>query len=149
LLAWRSWGIDVAKVGQELGGELGSGQLGDTRRRDLLQDPGGLSCGDLLRVTAGDQVAQHRVQPAGNLVASPAQVTVPLGPHLQHRRVVIGAHLAPGCRPQCRDRERQGIVRVVLIGVAGLQQPYPRRQLRLHIQHPLARGDQLLGQQPP
>jgi hypothetical protein len=58
-------GVEVAQVGQELSGELGAG-LGDgTGRRDPLQDPGSLSCGDLLRATAGDQVAQHGVQPAG------------------------------------------------------------------------------------
>jgi hypothetical protein len=36
---------------------------------------------------------------------------------------------------------------VVLVGVPGLQQPHPRRQLRVHIQDPLASSDQLLGEQ--
>ena len=73
---------------------------------------------------------------------------MPFGPHLQHRRVVIGGHLAAGPGPQRRDRHRQGIVRIVLIRVTSLQQPHPAGQLRLHVQHPLARRDQLLGQQP-
>jgi hypothetical protein len=32
-------------------------------------------------VAAGDQVAEHGVQPAGDLVTQPGQVAVPLGPH--------------------------------------------------------------------
>jgi hypothetical protein len=96
-------------------------------------------------MAAGDQVAEHGVQPAGDLVTQPGQVPVTLGPHLQHRRVVLGGHLAAGPGPQRRDRHVQGIVRVVLIRVASLQQPHPRRQLRLHIQDPLTGGDKLLG----
>ena len=88
------------------------------------------------------------MQPAGDLVTQPGQVPVPLGPHLQHRRVVLGDHLAAGPGPQRRDRHRQGVVRVVLVRVTGLQQPHPGRQLRLNVQDPLAGGDELLGQQP-
>ena len=61
-----------------------------------------------------------------------------------HRRSPLAA-----LGPQRRDRHRPGIVRVGLVRVAGLQQPDPGSQLGLHIQHPLAGGDQLLGQQPP
>ena len=70
-----------------------------------------------------------------------------LGPHFQHRRMVLAGHLAAGPGPQRRDRRGQGIVRVVLIGIASLQQPHPGRQLRLHVQDPLTGGDELLGQQ--
>ena len=56
----------------------------------------GVNCGDPLGHAAGDQLAQHRVQPAGHLGPGPAQVPVALGPHLQHRRVIIGADLAAG-----------------------------------------------------
>jgi hypothetical protein len=141
-------GIEAAHVLEELGGELGAGQRYRAGRRDLLQDRRGLACGDLLVVAAGDQVAEHGVEPAGDLVAGPGQVPVPLGPHLQHHRVVIGGHLPDSPGAQRRDRHRQGVVRVVLVRVASLQRPHPGHQLRLHVQHPLARRDQLLGQQP-
>ena len=62
-------GIQAAHIFEELGGELGAGDGDGTGRRGLLQDPGGLSCGDLFRVTAGDQVAEHGMEPAGDLVA--------------------------------------------------------------------------------
>ena len=76
---------------------------------------------------------QHRVQPAAGLVTGPGQVTVPFGPDLQHHRVVLGDHRTPGLRPQRRDRHRVGVIRVVLAGVPGLQQPHPGGQLRRHI----------------
>ena len=60
-------GVQAAQVGQELAGELGASPGHGTGRRGLLQEPGSLSCGDLLRVTAWGQIAQHRVQPAGSL----------------------------------------------------------------------------------
>jgi hypothetical protein len=61
---------------------------------------------------------------------------------LTHRRVVIGG---PGAGPgtQRRDRHWQGIIRIVLICVTGLQQAHPAGELRLHVQRPLVRRDQL------
>jgi hypothetical protein len=55
-----------------------------------------MSCSYLLGNTTGDQLAQDRVQPAGHLIAGPAQITVALGPHLEHRRVIIGHDRAAG-----------------------------------------------------
>lgn len=55
--------VEVTQVGEELGGELGPGQRDGTGRVSLLQDPGGLSCLDLLRVAARDQVAEYGVDP--------------------------------------------------------------------------------------
>src|SRR5262249_2149081 len=43
---------------------------------------------------------QHRVQPAGGLVARAGQIAVPLGPHLQHHGMIVGQHWAPGRGPQ-------------------------------------------------
>jgi hypothetical protein len=108
-----------------------------------------VSCGDLLGHAAGHQLAQHGVEPARNLVLRPAQVPVPPRPYPQHRRVIIGCHRAAGPGAQRRDGNRQGVVRVVLVTGAGGQQPDPGAQLGLHVQHPLADSDQLLGQQVP
>ena len=47
-------GIQVAHVLEELSGELGAGQFDGTGRGDLPEDPGGLSCGDLLGGAARD-----------------------------------------------------------------------------------------------
>jgi hypothetical protein len=126
-------GIDAAQVLQERRGELPAGRLHRPFRPDRLQHPGGASCGDHLGHTTGDQLAQHRMQPADDLGAGAAQVTVPFGPDLQHRRVIIGPHPPDTGRPQRRDRHRPGIVRVVLVHVPGGQQPDPRAEFGLHI----------------
>jgi hypothetical protein len=82
--------VDAAQVSQELLGQHPAGHPGRAARFGPVQDPGGPARGDALVGAAGDQVAEHRVQPAHDLVAGPAQVAVPLGPDLQHGRVVIG-----------------------------------------------------------
>jgi hypothetical protein len=53
-----------------------------------------------------DQLTEHGMQPAGELGSCPAQVTVALGPQLEHR-CVPGYHLTAGRRAQRRDRHRQ------------------------------------------
>ena len=47
---------------------------------------GRLACGDALAEAAGDRIAEHRVQPAHDLVAGPAEVAVMPGPDLQDHR---------------------------------------------------------------
>src|SRR5271156_6666651 len=82
--------VDAAQVLDEGGGELVACGRDCVRRRDRVQQPGRVSCDDLLRDAAGDQLAQHRVQAADDLGAGAAQVAVPLGPPPQDLRVVIG-----------------------------------------------------------
>jgi hypothetical protein len=99
----------VADVGQQLGGEVAARLGGRARRRDPAEDPGCVACGDLVRDPAGHQVAEHGVQPAGDLVAGPGKITMPLRPDLKHRGVVVGEHWALGLGAQCRHRDGQGI----------------------------------------
>ena len=113
----------------------------------MIPEDGGLACGDRLGYAAGNQFAQHRVQAAHHLGPDPAQVAVALGPHLQHRGVIIRPDLAPRRRAQRSDSHRPGVVRVVLVHRAGGQQPHPGPQLGLHVQHLLTGRQQLLGQQ--
>jgi hypothetical protein len=114
-------GIEAADVVDELGGQLAARLDDRIRWPHLLEDAGGLAGADLLADPAGHQVGQHRVQPARGLVTGPGQVAVPLGPHLQHGGVVLGDHRALGRGPQRRDRHREGVIRVVLVDVPGLQ----------------------------
>jgi hypothetical protein len=140
-------GVDAAQVIKERRGELAARGRHRVRRRDLLQDPGSVGRVDRLADTAGDQVTQHGAQPAHDLGAGPAQIPVALGPDLQHRRVIIEPHFPDTGRAQRGDRDRPGIVGIVLVHIAGGQQPDPRAQLGRHIQHPLTGRQQLLGQQ--
>jgi hypothetical protein len=84
-------------------------------------------------------VSLFLVSPAGHLGPGAAQVPVALGPHLQHRRVIIRPDLPAASRAQRGNGHRPGIVGVILVRVTGRQQPHPRTELGLHIQHPLTR----------
>jgi len=125
--------VQVADAGQQLGGEFAARLGHRTGRGQLLEDPGGLARGDLVRHPAWNQLTQHGMEPAGDLVAGPGKITMALGPHLQHDGVAIGGHLLAALGPQRRHRHRPGIVGVGLVRVAGLQQPDPGSQLGLHI----------------
>lgn len=50
---------------------------------------------------------------------------------------------------QRHDRSRTSVVGIALVAAFGVEHPDPSRQLRWHIQHRLARGDELLGHQRP
>jgi hypothetical protein len=105
LLRLAQLGVNAAQVLQEVAGQLPAGQHDRARRDGLLQQACRAGCGDFLPHAAGDQLAQHRVQPAGNLVTGPGQVPVPPGPHLQHGRVIAGPDLAAASRAQRGDRD--------------------------------------------
>jgi hypothetical protein len=126
-------GAQVADAGRQLGGGLAARLGHRTGRGRLLADPGGLACGDLVRYPAGNQLTQHGLEPAGDLVAGPGKITMAPGPHRQHDGVAIGGHLLAARGPQRRHRRRPGIVRAGLVRVAGLQQPDPGSQPGLHI----------------
>ena len=61
--------------------------------------------------------------------------------------MIVTPGLPDTARAQRRDGNRAGIVGIVLVDVSRRGQPHPGGQLRLHVQHPLTSGQQLLGQQ--
>ena len=81
-----------------------SGRGGRPVGFELVEQAGGLSWTDLGGDATGDEVAEHRVQPAGDPVVVPRQVAVTLRPHLHHRGVILGANLGDRSRTQGGDR---------------------------------------------
>jgi hypothetical protein len=67
-----------AGPGRGGGGELTAGGRDRLRRCDRSEDLCGLACGDRLGDAAGNQLAQHGVQPADDLGAGAAQVPAAL-----------------------------------------------------------------------
>jgi hypothetical protein len=76
-----------------------------------------------------------------------ADVDVAFRQQAQHLGVLRGDDLTQRRRPQRGDRDRQGVVGIVLVRPPRAQHTDPRRERRRHVQDGLARSDQLLGQQ--
>ena len=68
------------------------------------------------------------------------------GPDPQHDRLVVGPDLLAHRRAERGDRDRAGVIRVILVRCPGGQQPDPGAELGLDIKHLLAGRHELLGQ---
>jgi hypothetical protein len=64
----------------------------------------------------------------------------------QRFELTVLDHYPQTSRADRDHRDGVGVQGVGLAVVTGVEESYPRRQLRRHIDHPLARGDQSLGQ---
>jgi hypothetical protein len=96
---------------------------------------------------AGDELAQHDMEPARGLGPQRHQAVVAVDQQADHRVVVLDADRAQPTMPQPGDGSRQRIVAVVLGGLGRAQQPDPRRQRRRNVYNLLAGANQLLRQQ--
>jgi hypothetical protein len=87
------------------------------------------------------------MKPADGLGPQPGEVVVPIGQQPQHRGVVHRGDLTQPAMAQGDNRRGPGIVRVGLVGTTRVEQADASRQRRRHINHRLADGDELLGEQ--
>jgi hypothetical protein len=108
-----------------------------------------LAGAQLFAHSAGNQLAQQRVQPADDLGAQPAQIVIAARPDPHHHRLALGAEHRQVLAAQRGDGDRAGVVLVVLVDLAAVQQPHSGGQFRRHVHHALVGSDQLLGQQIP
>jgi hypothetical protein len=76
-----------------------------------------------------------------------AQIAMSLHQQLQHSGVVIEHHPAERLVAERGDRDGAGIVRIVLLRLARTQQSCAGRQHRRNVDHDLAGGDELLGEE--
>jgi len=76
-----------------------------------------------------------------------ADVAIGFGQKPQDLAVANGLDGAKVPGPRRRDGDLPGVVRIVLVGAARSQQPGACRQGGGHVEHVLAGGDELLGQQ--
>jgi hypothetical protein len=116
-------------------------------RLDLGQQRSRLGGDQFLADAAGQQLGDEGVQPAALLVPPAGHVGVPFRQQPADRHVIGRAHHRQRRRVQRGQRHRAGVVRIGLGRLTGPQHPHPRGQRGGHIDHRLAGGHQLLGEQ--
>ena len=72
---------------------------------------------------------------------------VPLGQQPQHRRVIRRANACQVRRPQRRDRDRAGVVGIVLVRLPRAEHAHAGGQRGGHVEGGFAGGDELLGEE--
>ena len=139
--------VETAKIGHELAG-LGLALGGHALCRP---DPPEQRPGPLGRQTPGkpawNERGEARMEPTRSLGAQRPQVVVAGGQHPQDGSVVVGSDLAQTSLAQRGDGRRESVVGIVLLRASRAQHAHSRCQGRRHVEHLLAGGDQLLGQQ--
>jgi hypothetical protein len=140
-------GVEAAQVVEVLEGERVACHCDGALRLPLGEHALGAGGVDLVGDPAGHELSQQRMQPARGLVPRPAEIVVALRYQPQYPDMVSACDQ---CQPRCsqgRDRHRQRVVGILLVGAARTQDPHPRRQRRWHVEDGLARGHELLGQE--
>jgi hypothetical protein len=92
----------------------------------------------------GDELHQQLVKVVHRLGPGPDQFPASLAHQPQGDHLVVGHHLAQTRRADRDHRDRAGIARVVLAAVPDIEDPGPSRELRRHVEHSLAVGNQAL-----
>ena len=89
------------------------------------------------------------MEPTDGLGARRPQVVMVIRQQAQDASVVLGHDAAQSLRPQRGDGGGQGVVGVVLLGLARTEHSNPGRQGGRDVDDVFAGGDELLGQQEP
>ena len=116
-------------------------------RLDLVEQGSCLGDDHFLGDPAGHQLGHQGVQATAQLGPPTGHVGVALGQQPTHRDVIRRSHQRQRRRVQRGHGDRAGIVRIGLRRLPGAQHAHPCRQRRRHVDHPLAGGDELLGEQ--
>ena len=126
--------------------------------RSMSTSPAGLivansrvarSGGELAGCAARVQLAQQSVQPVDGAAALGGQLVAAIGEQPQHGAVVIGADAGEVVAVLGDDRDAARVDAVALASVAAVQHADLGGQRRRDVDHGLAGGDELLGQQAP
>ena len=140
--------VDDDEFGDQLGGQPAAGLADHVARADGAQQGAGLLGGQELLRPAGHQLQQQVVQPVDHVGAGAAELVTAVDQQPQRDRGVVGDDLPQTFGAQGDHGDAVGIDRVGLAALAGGEHPRPGRQLRRHVHHGLAVGDQALSDVP-
>ena len=96
---------------------------------------------------ARNHLEEQGVEATAGLVLQPAEVAVSLRQQLQHPRMIVGAHGGEIVGSERGDRDRAGVVGIVLLRLARAEHAHSRRANWWHVDHVFAGCDELLGEE--
>jgi hypothetical protein len=140
--------VQVAHVGDEVGGDLVAGDRRRSGGSDRGEQGGGAPGGEVTAGAAWDQVHQQPVQPVDGLGAHGHQVLTPVGQQVQHHRLVLDTDRSQLGSAAGGDGDRDRVVGVALAAMSPGQDPHPSGQLGRHVHHRFPVGHQPLGERP-
>ena len=148
VLVSRSSSVEAGEVGDEFCGELTSSCRNSAVRLDVVEQASGLSCTDLGGDAAGHEVAQDGVQSAGDTGcdAAPVPGAVSPTPSSPPRGSSVGTSRRFVERSVATATERASLGSFLLMSPMASSRTRAA-SLAVHVDDPLAGGDELLGQQ--
>ena len=138
--------VDRDQVGDLLGGHPAAGLAGDVTGPDGGEHGLGLGGGQVAFALARQQFAEQALQPVDRLDPLAGELVAAVGEHPQRLELTVLDHHPQAFGADRDDGDGVGVQGVGLAVVAGVEEPHPRRELRRHIDHLLAGGDESLGQ---
>ena len=97
--------------------------------------------------TSGHELHQQRVYSACGLVAEKGKVAVTAGGEFENLRVVVGPDRLQGRLSERGDRNRAGVVRIVLLRTLRSEHSRAGRQRRRHVDNSFTSGNELLREE--
>jgi hypothetical protein len=110
---------------EELAGELESLMLRRSCRFDRREERFGLRNHDFFADPTRDEFPGQRVEPTTRPVTRPSRIEMRLRQQPQYGDVILASHRRERWRTECRDRDRAGVVRIVLVRSARPEHPDP------------------------
>ena len=139
--------VEAAHVVEQLEDEVEAHLLDRRLGLHLGQERLGVRNVHFLGNSTRRELGKERVQPTDHPRPLPPEITVALGQQPQDLAVIGRFNRSQSRCPQRSDGDRVGIVGVVLVGASRGQHPDPGSQGGRDVEHLLAPGHELLGQQ--
>jgi hypothetical protein len=117
------------------------------RRLNRREERFGRGNHDFFADAARDEFPGQRVEPTTRPVTRPSRIEMCFRQQPQHRDVILASHRRERWCTERRDRNRAGVVRIVLVRPARPENTYPRRQRRRYVHDTLTRTNELLREE--
>jgi hypothetical protein len=140
--------VYLDELADQLRGQPASGAPDEIARPDRVQHSACLICRQELLRAPGKQLEQQFVDAVEQVGPGVSEAVAPVDQQPQGDRCIIGCNRAQTLGAQRRHRHAVRVDRVALAALTGGEHSRPGGQLRWHVDHGFAVGDQALGDVP-